>query len=105
MNVATSLLILPNKRKLYAEVVLLGSSMYMQIQTGHFTESFGELFFSMVDEIADVSFNHAVTLITDLLLQSVKESFGFTDSQLDMLADNFYRKLLPCYQRGLKRAA
>ena len=66
---------------------------------------FGDFFFRMVDEIEDISFNHAVRLITDLLLQSVKEIFGFTDSQLDMLADSFYKKFLPCYQSALKRAA
>ena len=67
--------------------------------------SFGELFFSVVDEIADISFDNAIRLIIDLLLQSVKEVFGFADSKLDMLADDFRRKLPPCYRRALKCSA
>ena len=67
--------------------------------------SFGELFFKMVDEIADISFNHAIKLVTDLLLQSIKEVFDLTDSQLNILVNNFYKKLPECYQKVLKHAA
>ena len=67
--------------------------------------SFGDLFFSVVDEIADISFDNAIRLIIDLLLRSVKEVFGFTDSRLDMLVDDFRKKLPPCYQRALKCSA
>ena len=66
--------------------------------------SFGELFFKMVDEIADISFNHAIKLVTDLLLQSIKEFFDLTDSQLNILVNNFYKKLPECYQKVLKHA-
>ena len=61
--------------------------------------SFGELFFSVVDEIADISFYNAIRLIIDLLLQSLKEVFGFTDCKLDMLVDDFRKKLPPLVTR------
>ena len=41
-----------------------------------------ELFLLMIDELADITFGHALQLIVDIMLQIIQERFGLSDEQL-----------------------
>ena len=43
--------------------------------------SFGDLFYDVVDELADITFDHALSLIFSALIDSVREIFHATDEQ------------------------
>ena len=62
----------------------------------------GELFLLMVDELADTTFAHAMQLIVDVMLQTVREHFGLSDDQLLAFTRQFYDRLPACYQRFLQ---
>ncbi|MBR3017120.1 MAG: hypothetical protein IKH57_08595 [Clostridia bacterium] len=47
----------------------------------------------MVDEIADITFAHAMQLIVDILLQSVQEHFALSNDQLNAFVQQFYDRL------------
>ena len=61
----------------------------------------GELFLLMVDEIADTTFAHAMKLIVDILLQTVRNHFGLSDDQLNAFVRQFYDRLPASYQHFL----
>ena len=62
----------------------------------------GELFLLMVDELADTTFAHAMQLIVDAMLQTVRESFGLTEAQLLDFARQFYDRLPASYRHFLQ---
>ena len=62
----------------------------------------GELFLLMVDELADTTFAHAMQLIVDVMLQTVREHFGLSEEQLLAFTRQFYDRLPACYQRFLQ---
>lgn len=65
----------------------------------------GELFLLMVDELADTTFAHAMQLIVDAMLQTVREHFGLSDEQLLAFTRQFYDRLPASYQRFLQAPA
>ena len=64
-----------------------------------------ELFFLMVDELADIAFADALQIIVDIMLQTVQDRFGLTDDQLADFVRDFYDRLPVSYQRVLRLAA
>ena len=65
----------------------------------------GELFLLMVDELADTTFAHAMQLIVDAMLQTVRESFGLTEAQFLDFARQFYDRLPTSYRHFLQAPA
>ena len=63
--------------------------------------SIGELFLLMVDELADMTFAHAMQLIVAAMLQTVQEHFGLSDEQLTAFSRQFYDRLPASYQHFL----
>ncbi len=60
-----------------------------------------ELFLLMVDELADITFGHALQLILDMMLQMIQERFGLADDQLDEIVSEFIARLPFSYQHAL----
>ena len=52
-----------------------------------------EMFLIMVDELVDTTFAHAMQLIADTMLQSVREQFGLSEAQLQAFTQQFYDRL------------
>ena len=61
-----------------------------------------ELFLLMIDELADITFGHALQLIVDIMLQMIQERFGLSDDQLDQFVADFIGRLPVSYQRALQ---
>lgn len=64
-----------------------------------------ELFLLMIDELADITFGHALQLIVDILLQMVQERFGLSDEQLEEFMNEFVGRLPISYQHALRLKA
>ena len=62
----------------------------------------GELFLMMVDELADMTFSHAIQLIVDAMLQTVREHFALTENQLSDFVRQFYDHLPASYQHFIQ---
>ena len=45
----------------------------------------------MIDELADITFGHALQLIVDIMLQMLQEHFGLSDDQLDEFMNEFMK--------------
>ena len=58
----------------------------------------GEIFFYLVDEIADITFNHSFNLIMEALMASLQEILRLSDDQLTTLMNDFQSRL-PKYLR------
>lgn len=63
----------------------------------------GELFYYMVDELADITFNHSLQIITEAMLASVKQIFHASEEQLEALTSEFINRL-PEYMRKLLKS-
>ena len=61
-----------------------------------------ELFLLMIDELADITFGHALQLIVDIMLQMIQERFGLSDAQLDEFVTSFIERLPISYQHALR---
>ena len=61
-----------------------------------------ELFLLMIDELADITFGHALQLIVDIMLQMLQERFGLSEDQLDQFVADFVGRLPVSYQRALQ---
>jgi len=59
----------------------------------------------MVDELADITFGHALQLIVDIMLQMIQERFGLSDDQLDLFVADFVGRLPVSYQHALQLKA
>jgi len=66
--------------------------------------SFGDLFYAVVDELADITFDHALSLIVSALIDSVREIFHATDEQITALMNDMLSRL-PVHLRKCLRAA
>ena len=64
-----------------------------------------ELFLLMIDELADITFGHALQLIVDIMLQMIQERFGLSDDQLDQFLADFVGRLPVSYQHALQLKA
>ena len=58
----------------------------------------GELFFVMLTELEDITFNHSMMILVEAMLQTVKSIFRITDEQLEAFAVEFY-SILPEYMQ------
>ena len=65
----------------------------------------GELFLMMVDELADTTFAHAMQLIVDIMLQTVREHFGLSEEQLLAFTRQFYDRLPAGYRHFIHAPA
>ena len=61
-----------------------------------------ELFLLMIDELADITFGHALQLIVDIMLQMIQERFGLSVDQLDQFVADFVGRLPVSYQHALQ---
>ena len=53
----------------------------------------GELFFIMVDELQDITFNQSMAIIVQAFLDSVQEVLHLTDYQINSLLTDFVSRL------------
>ncbi len=64
-----------------------------------------ELFLLMINELADITFGHALQLIVDIMLQMIQERFGLSVDQLDHFLADFVGRLPVSYQHALRLKA
>ncbi|MBQ6564012.1 MAG: hypothetical protein IJL88_08870 [Clostridia bacterium] len=55
----------------------------------------------MIDELAGITFGHALQLIIDIMLQVIQEYFGQSGDQLDKFVSEFIARLPISYQHAL----
>ena len=58
----------------------------------------GELFFFLVDEMADITFNRSMVILMEAFIASLQAIIKLSDEQLDALVENFESRL-PKYLR------
>jgi hypothetical protein len=58
----------------------------------------GELFYFMVDEVADITFHHSMKILMDAMIESLKAIFQATEEQITKFTDDFIGRL-PDYMR------
>ena len=63
----------------------------------------GELFFFLVDEMADITFSHSLCLIIDAMLASIQELLKLSDEQLSTLTADFESRLPEYLKNALHR--
>ena len=59
----------------------------------------GELFYIMVKEVADMTFNESMAILVKAMLSAVQSVFMVTDSQTEVFIERFMEKL-PSYMRS-----
>ena len=62
----------------------------------------GELFFFLVDEMADITFNRSLGILMDALMASLQENLKLSDEQLTAFTTDFEARL-PKYLRNALR--
>ncbi|MCD5472933.1 transposase, partial [Lactobacillus delbrueckii subsp. lactis] len=53
----------------------------------------GELFYCMVDELADITFNHSLQILVEAMFESAKEIFQPTEEQMERFTKAFISRL------------
>lgn len=61
----------------------------------------GELFYVMLTELEDITFNKSMMIMVEAMFQTIKSVFRVTDEQLDLFAHEFYSRLPEYMQRAL----
>lgn len=61
----------------------------------------GELFFFLVDEMADITFAHSFSILMDALIASLQECLKFSNAQLETLVNDFKSRLPEYIQKML----
>ena len=61
----------------------------------------GELFFVMLTELEDITFDHSMMILVEAMFQTVKSVFRITDEQLEAFAAEFCSRLLEYIQKSL----
>ncbi|MCD5431701.1 transposase, partial [Lactobacillus delbrueckii subsp. lactis] len=61
----------------------------------------GELFYCMVDELADITFNHSLQILVEAMFESVKEIFQPTEEQMERFANAFISRLPKYMQEAI----
>ena len=64
----------------------------------------GELFFFLVDEMADISFYHSLTILMDALMASLQEILKLSDDQLAAFVTDFESRLPEYLRKALHPA-
>ena len=93
---------------LTAHVAIVFTRYMLLALTGRRSEdmrTLGEIFFFLVDEMADISFAHALSLILQAVFESIYKNFTFTDEQLDAFISDFVLGLPTYMQSALAKAA
>lgn len=65
----------------------------------------GELFFFMVDEVADISFNRSMSILLDAMIASIQSVFQATEEQICAFTRDFIGKLPKYMRESLSTAA
>ena len=65
----------------------------------------GELFYLMVKEIADVTFQQSMMILQEVMLASIKTVFHATDKQLQVIAQDFVNRLPEYMRSALQKSA
>jgi hypothetical protein len=55
----------------------------------------------MVDELADITFNHSLQILVEAMFESVKEIFQPTEEQMERLTNAFISRLPKYMQESL----
>ncbi len=78
--------------------------MLLSLQQRNNTDdrTISELFLLMIDELADITFGHALQLIVDIMLQMIQERFSLSDDQLSDFMMAFVQRLPNSYQHALR---
>ncbi|MCD5530498.1 IS4 family transposase, partial [Lactobacillus delbrueckii subsp. lactis] len=61
----------------------------------------GELFYCMVGELADITFNHSLQILVEAMFESVKEIFQPTEEQMERFTDAFISRLPKYMQEAI----
>ena len=61
----------------------------------------GELFFFLVDEMADITFNRSLNILMDALMSSLQEILRLSDAQLAIFTADFEARLPKCLRNAL----
>lgn len=61
----------------------------------------GELFFFMVDEVADITFNQSMKILMDAMIESIKAIFQATAEQIEKFTTNFINRLPDYMQKAV----
>ncbi|MCD5437243.1 transposase [Lactobacillus delbrueckii subsp. lactis] len=61
----------------------------------------GELFYCMVDELADITFNHSLQILVEAMFESVKEIFQPIEELMERFTDAFISRLPKYMQEAL----
>ena len=64
----------------------------------------GEIFYFFVDEIADITFGNALTIIMEALLESVTALFHLSEVQINKLMEDFTGRLPEYMMNALKKS-
>ncbi|AXI15244.1 transposase [Lactobacillus delbrueckii subsp. bulgaricus] len=55
----------------------------------------------MVDELADITFNHSLQILVEAMFESVKEIFQPTEEQMEMFTNAFISRLPKYMQEAI----
>ncbi|WP_408582524.1 hypothetical protein [Lactobacillus delbrueckii] len=61
----------------------------------------GEIFYCMVDELADITFNHSLQILVEAMFESVKEIFQPTEEQMERFTNAFISRLPKYMQEAI----
>lgn len=61
----------------------------------------GELFYCMIDELADITFNHSLQILMEAMFESVKEIFQPTEEQMERFTKAFISRLPKYMQEAI----
>ncbi|MCD5561245.1 transposase [Lactobacillus delbrueckii subsp. lactis] len=61
----------------------------------------GELFYCMIDELADITFHHSLQILVEAMFESVKEIFQPTEEQMERFTKAFISRLPKYMQEAL----
>jgi hypothetical protein len=65
----------------------------------------GEIFFFLSDELADITFAYAFTIILEAMIESIHKHFQITDEQMNAFIIDFYLGLPEYMRDALAKAA
>ena len=63
----------------------------------------GELFFFLMDELADITFSHSLCILMEALIASLQEILKLTDAQLNEFVSDFQARLPEYLQDALRQ--
>ena len=64
----------------------------------------GELFYFLVDEMADITFNQSMVILMEAMVESIRSIFHATDEQIEQFTNDFIGRLPEYMQQSLRPA-